>query len=177
MCEELALRGYHAIHGDRVLAYQGEPITGEPVTVTGLAARDHHIWRVDEVKALIADRRKEETFCCGGCRNVAKFIDLFDGVFVLELDVQTLTRRLDERPEDEWGGRTTSRTGTHPPISSHEGGRSTQWHPDRRHRSTNARRRSDPDEKPGSCGSPTGRRRREPIRLARDTMIPSGPRT
>lgn len=41
---------------------------------------------------------------CGGSRNFAKFIDLFNGVFVLEIDTETLARRLDDRPDDEWGG-------------------------------------------------------------------------
>ena len=44
------------------------------------------------------------TFFCGGSRTFAKFIDLFDGVFVLEFDLDTLNRRLDERPDSEWGG-------------------------------------------------------------------------
>lgn len=64
----------------------------------GLAVHEHHIWRVDEIKALVADQREATTFVCGGSRNFAKFIDLFDGVFVLEVDVETLTRRVDERP-------------------------------------------------------------------------------
>ena len=29
---------------------------------------------------------------------------MFDGVFVLEVDIDTLNRRLDERPDEEWGG-------------------------------------------------------------------------
>jgi hypothetical protein len=49
------------------------------------------------------------TFFCGGSRNFSGFIDLFDGVFVLEIDGETLERRLDERAEDEWGGRQTER--------------------------------------------------------------------
>jgi NAD(P)-dependent dehydrogenase (short-subunit alcohol dehydrogenase family) len=105
VCEELARRGYRAIHGDRALAYQGDPITGEPADVTGLTVHDHHIWRVDVVRALIADQRDTRTFFCGGSRNLTTFIDLFDRVFVLEVDVGTLTERLDDRPEDEWGGR------------------------------------------------------------------------
>ena len=105
LCKELQRRGYHAINGDRELAYQGDPETGEPLEgITGLAVHDYHIWRVDEVKALIADQAEAVTFFCGGSRNFAKFIDLFDGVFVLEVDLVTLNRRLDERPEDEWGG-------------------------------------------------------------------------
>ena len=35
--------------------------------------------------------------------------NLFDGVFVLEVDLDTLNRRLDERMEDEWGGNQTER--------------------------------------------------------------------
>ncbi len=41
-------------------------------------------------------------FFCGGSRNFSHFIDLFDGVFVLEVDLDTLNQRLDRRPEDEW---------------------------------------------------------------------------
>lgn len=105
VCEELRRRGYQAIHGDRELAYQGDPETGEPVEVAGLAVHHHHIWCIDAVKALIMDQREMTTFLCGGSRNFAKFVDLFDGVFVLDVDVETLTRRLDKRAEDEWGGR------------------------------------------------------------------------
>ncbi|WP_404497714.1 AAA family ATPase [Arthrobacter sp. GAS37] len=105
VCEELARRGYHVVHGDRELAYQGDPETGAPMEdVTGLAVHDHHLWRVDKVKALVADQREAVTFFCGGSRNFAKFIDLFNGVFVLEIDTETFARRLDDRREDEWGG-------------------------------------------------------------------------
>ena len=31
VCDELQRRGYHAIHGDRELAYRGDPETGEPM--------------------------------------------------------------------------------------------------------------------------------------------------
>ena len=58
---------------------------------------------------MIADHSKAITFFCGGSRNFSKFIDLFDGVVVLEVDdLDTLYRRLDERmardPTD-WGGK------------------------------------------------------------------------
>ena len=101
VCNELQRRGYHAIHGDRELAYQGDPETGEP---TEGSAHEHHFWHVDKVKGLVADQDEAVTFFCGGSRNFAKFIDLFDGVFVLEVDLDTLNRRLDERPDSEWGG-------------------------------------------------------------------------
>ena len=101
VCDELERRGYHAIHGDRELAYVGNPETGEPMNVS---AHENHIWHVDTVKALVADQKAPATFFCGGSRNYSQFIHLFDGVFVLEVDLDTLNRRLDDRPDDEWGG-------------------------------------------------------------------------
>lgn len=106
VCSELQRRGYHAIHGDRELAYQGDPETGKP---TDGFRHEHHIWDVDKVKALIANKDEAVTFFCGGSRNFSKFIDLLDGVFVLEVDLDTLNRRLVERPEDEWGGKQSQR--------------------------------------------------------------------
>jgi broad-specificity NMP kinase len=101
VCDELQRRGYHAIHGDRELAYQGDPETGEPMDGS---AHEHHIWDAEKVRALVANQDDPETFFCGGSRNFATFIHLFDGVFVLDLDRDTLDRRLDARPDSEWGG-------------------------------------------------------------------------
>lgn len=106
VAEELQRRGCHVIHGDRELAYQGDPKTGEPVE--GLA-HEHHLWDVDKVRALVADHSHAASFFCGGCRNFSSFIDLFDRVFVLEIDLDTLNRRLAQRPETEWGGRPAER--------------------------------------------------------------------
>lgn len=106
VCNELQRRGYHAIHGDRELAYQGDPETGEP---TDGFTHEHHIWRVDKVKGLVENQDEAVTFFCGGSRNFSKFIDLFDGVFVLEVDLDTLNRRLDERSENEWGKKQSER--------------------------------------------------------------------
>jgi adenylate kinase family enzyme len=99
---ELQRRGYQAIHGDRELAYRGDPETGLPVvpetgTPTPTWMSEHHIWDVDKVRAWVADREVAITFFCGGSRNVSKFIDLFDGVFVLEVDRDTMNRRIEQR--------------------------------------------------------------------------------
>jgi thymidylate kinase len=117
VCHELRRRGYHAINGDRELAYQGDPKTGEPVdglareSVTDPVAwgHTHHIWDADKVKSLVADQGNAISFFCGGSRNFYRFIDLFDGVFVLDVDLDTLNRRLAQRPEDEFGGRPSER--------------------------------------------------------------------
>jgi hypothetical protein len=106
VCGELQRRGYHAVNGDRELAYQGDPKTGEP---TDGLSHEHHIWHVDKVRALVESHDEAVTFFCGGSRNFPKFLDLFDGVFVLEIDLDTLNRRLDERPEGEWGGKPAER--------------------------------------------------------------------
>jgi adenylate kinase family enzyme len=114
VCEELQRRGYHAIHGDRELSYRGDPETGEPLDGSGREhdiwfVHQHHIWDTDKVKSLIADQRNPISFFCGGSRNFLRFIDLFDGVLVLDVDLDTLNKRLAGRPEDEWGGRASER--------------------------------------------------------------------
>jgi len=101
VADELARRGYQVIHGDRELAYQGDPETGAPTTV---GAHENHLWDVDKVRALAADHGEAATFFCGGSRNFPRFLDLFDKVFVLRVDLATLHRRLDARPDEEWGG-------------------------------------------------------------------------
>jgi len=106
VCRELHRRGYQAINGDTELAYQGDPETGLPVDGH---THENHIWDVEKVKTLVAGNETASTFFCGGSRNFSHFIGLFDGVFVLELDLDTLNARLDERPEDEWGGREVER--------------------------------------------------------------------
>lgn len=106
VCHELSRRGYQAVHGDRALAYQGDPETGEALDT---ARHEHHIWDVGRVRALAADQREPVTFFCGGSRNFSKFIDLFDEVFVLDVDLETLHQRLDQRPHDEWGSKPSER--------------------------------------------------------------------
>jgi gluconate kinase len=117
VCHELRRRGYHAINGDRELAYQGDPKTGQPVDGPAPESapdrvtwgHEHHIWDVGKVKSAIADQHNAISFFCGGSRNFPRFIALFDGIFVLDVDLDTLNRRLAGRPEDEFGGRPIER--------------------------------------------------------------------
>ena len=117
VCTELQRRGHQAIHGDRELVYRGDPETGLPTapetdTPTAAWRSEHQIWDVAKVQALVANQEEPVTFFCGGSRNFAKFIDLFDGVFVLDVDLDTMNRRIDERvaldPTD-FGGRPEER--------------------------------------------------------------------
>lgn len=106
VCKELRRRGYAAVNGDADLAYQGEPATGLP---TAGHLHEHHLWDLAKVSDLAADNDAAVTFFCGGSRNHAQFLHLFDAVFVLEIDADTLIRRLDERPHDEFGARAAER--------------------------------------------------------------------
>ena len=103
VCDELQRRGYHTVHGDRELAYFGDLETGEPLDDRANENRSW-IWNVEKVRALVADQNHAATFFCGGSRNSDRFLDLFDEVFILEIDLDTLNRRLAARPKDEWGG-------------------------------------------------------------------------
>lgn len=67
--------------------------------------QEHQLWDIDIVKSVIADHSNAISFFCGGSRNFPRFMDLLDGVFVLDVDLDTLKRRLASRPEDEFGGR------------------------------------------------------------------------
>jgi dephospho-CoA kinase len=112
VCTELQRRGYQAIDGDRELAYQGDPDTGQPADGlrhehSAIFISEHHIWDVEKVNAIVANQEEAVAFFCGGSRNSSKYIALFDSVFVLEVDLDTSLRRIAERvtldPTD-WGG-------------------------------------------------------------------------
>ncbi|MFN8637413.1 MAG: nucleoside kinase [Chloroflexota bacterium] len=106
VCEELQKRGYKAISGDRELAYRGDPETGRrserqhgPTEGPGFG---YHIWDVDKVRTIVSNKDDEVAFFCGGSRNSHKFIDIFDKVFILDVDIATLRERLDRRTADDW---------------------------------------------------------------------------
>lgn len=101
VADELARRGYKVIHGDRKLAYVGDPKTGKPIEK---GTHSNWLWNVDKVKELVSNTADDVSFFCGGSRNTQQFIHLFDKVFVLDVDNDTLRKRLQARPDDEWGG-------------------------------------------------------------------------
>jgi len=111
VCDELQRRGYQAVHGDRELRRAPEPgeASSDPESDRDLPP----LWDLAKVKALLANQDEAVTFLCGGSRNSSDFVDLLDGVFVLEVDdLDTVMRRIDERvridPSD-WGGRPEER--------------------------------------------------------------------
>jgi len=121
VAEELLRRGYHVVDGDVELAYRGYPETGKPLDKLDHEkalnnpefGQKHWIWDIGKIKSIVADHSKAITFFCGGSRNFQNFIDLLDGVFVLEVaDINEVLRRIDERvardPTD-WGGKPEER--------------------------------------------------------------------
>jgi broad-specificity NMP kinase len=113
VAEALQRRGCHVVHGDRELAYHGNPETGEPASgpAVGTALDEttwrhqYWIWNVDKVRSLVGDQSRPQTFFCGGSRNHRRYIHLFDEVFVLEVDLDTLQRRVRGRADDEFGAK------------------------------------------------------------------------
>ena len=105
VCHELRRRGYAAFNGDRDLRLHPDRTTDERCTVIASPEARHarNLWDVDQVRRLAADQDDEATFFCGGSRNFAAFIDVFESVFVLDVDADTLKQRLASRPDDEWG--------------------------------------------------------------------------
>ncbi len=111
VCDELQRRGYHCIHGDRDLAYWGDPKTGEPLESS---AYEHWIWDVDKVRALVADQSHAASFFCGGSRNLDR-IDLLESCGIV------LLRRFEEsRPihrSARWSFCSRGRSGHAEPAS------------------------------------------------------------
>jgi broad-specificity NMP kinase len=105
VCHELCRRGYTAFNGDRDLRRGKNKPNGDPLTEYPSAEMRHanNFWDVEKVRQLAADQTTEASFFCGGTRNLDEFIDVFDKVFILDVDVETLNYRLDTRENDDWG--------------------------------------------------------------------------
>ena len=98
VCQELRRRGYDVVDGDKELAYQGDPETGEK---TEGHTHQLHIWNEAKVRKIASDHTKSVTYFCGGSRNFSRFLDVFDRIYILDVDEATLNDRLDSR--DGWG--------------------------------------------------------------------------
>ncbi|GAB4167304.1 MAG: nucleoside kinase [Roseiflexaceae bacterium] len=111
VCHELCRRGYHAINGDRelrthnppTLDQQAERITALSDADTAAIRHANNHWDITKVRSVAANQDDQFTFFCGGSRNFRQFIDIFDQIFILDVDAATLNQRLDNRADDDWG--------------------------------------------------------------------------
>ncbi|HSK87787.1 MAG TPA: AAA family ATPase, partial [Anaerolineales bacterium] len=105
VCHEQRRRGYVALNGDRDLRQHADPATSERLITFSSPEIRHasNLWDVEKVRRLAANQADEVTFFCGGSRNFNEFMDVFDKVFILDVDVDTLNERLDNRPDDDRG--------------------------------------------------------------------------
>lgn len=103
---ELNRLGYQAIHGDRELRYRGDPqtcfvISPDQYIHSHIWMSEHQLWDIIKVKSYIDNKDEDFTFFCGGSRNFFKFIDLLDGVFILDVDLETMIQRIDQRVAED----------------------------------------------------------------------------
>jgi broad-specificity NMP kinase len=108
VADELARRGFVAYDTDSMPEVTGfdDVDTGRPTTWEAI---DHPIdfqrvawnWRVPELERLLASA--EDVFICAITSNTVELAHLFDRVFVLVPDRETLARRLRERTNNQFG--------------------------------------------------------------------------
>lgn len=113
VCKELVRRGIEAYEGDDKLSafYYNE--TGQKVDRPVTAAertpewRAQHTWKmsVDKLKALKTKSADKPIFVCGVTSNEDEYIDLFDKVFALVVDENTLRHRLTTRDDEHAYGK------------------------------------------------------------------------
>ena len=109
--EELLQQGYDAydIDADHQVAYSIDVRTGEKdVTVPKPRPRDwadnhHWIWDGENLKNYLETHAEHDLFVCGTGDNEMEFYGWFDKLFVLTLDMETLTHRLTTRTNNDYG--------------------------------------------------------------------------
>ena len=147
VCGELQKRGYHAINGDRELAYQGNPETGEP---TDGFTHEHHIWsyRQGEIAGRQPGPRRDVLL-----RRFQEPLEVYRFCSTPSSSSRStsisLKQRLDERPNDEWG-REAIRTRPHRALASDERRHSERRYCHRRHQIARPRCRRRSSIKPGN---------------------------
>jgi adenylate kinase family enzyme len=115
VARRLQQRGHHAISLDsdpRLCAWTGSD--GHPVARPAepdMAWLAVHRWtwdrdRLDEIIAGAARRRVDVLWLCGYAANALQMVDRFDVTFLLDIDRDTMIRRLRGRPAGNDFGRT-----------------------------------------------------------------------
>lgn len=109
--KELVKRGYDALDIDQ--RRFGGPVnlkTGESTTVPPIEERspdwfERHEWRVSRsgVEELKAEAKDKDIYLCGVTTTEHLVWDLFDKIFYLNVDEQTLRHRIASRVDNDYG--------------------------------------------------------------------------
>ncbi len=111
VCKELLRLGYEAHEGDDNLSRFYNNVTGLPVIRPTKASerspdwRDQHTWKMSKAKLLQLKEKATDkpVFVCGVASNEDEYIDVFDGVFALMVDKDTMVHRVMTRTVGDFG--------------------------------------------------------------------------
>jgi gluconate kinase len=110
---ELKRRGFRVIDTDAEWAYLGDRKTKQPhdLPLSPNASpewfeRNAWLWNRQAVESSLLHCREHVIFCCGGADNDAEFFGLFDEVFMLNVDWNTLKKRMTGRTNHHMGTET-----------------------------------------------------------------------
>ncbi len=99
VAEALIRHGYKAMDADEVIGFFGDPVTGIPTEDKTIRE-----WLWDEKKLKeVFDKNEDNLFICGGAMNQEEFSHYFSKVFTLQVDDKTLTDRLMNRTNNDYG--------------------------------------------------------------------------
>jgi len=109
--KELKKRGYEAHEGDDNLSNFYNNETGKVVERPQTSSernkewRKHHTWKMSKDKLLeLKDRAgPNPVFVCGVASNEDEYIDVFDKVFALDIDTETMKHRINTRTSGDFG--------------------------------------------------------------------------
>lgn len=110
VCDELVRRGYEAHEADNTLSNFYVNATGEIASSTTPAERtaewrEHHSWQMskDKLLALKKTAASKPVFVCGVAANEEEYLDVFDKIFALTVDTETLVHRITTRDIGDFG--------------------------------------------------------------------------
>lgn len=98
---ELNARGYRAVDLDA--PDWSRWIDADPVDALTPAAGKDWVWRIDKVRALLADATADVLFVSGCAGNMVEAYPLIDSVVLLSPGLAVTMARLESRPPGEYG--------------------------------------------------------------------------
>lgn len=111
VCNELVSRGHEAYDADNALSDFYNNDTGElaprpfPVEKRTPEWRLHHSWKLSREKLLELKPRAADKplFVCGVAANEYEYIDVFDRIYALSIDLASVTERVKTRTTGDFG--------------------------------------------------------------------------